>query len=238
MCWNIASTFSFSCLYIITINLYQYYKPRGYEIKIIFCKFFLIMELLQLLQWTFGNVKYNLTEYHTCSFINTIFTYIAFILIWTQPLLFSYIGYKNYQERNFIFTRLNIINIFTAIIAIGGLLYSDLINNQNDYPFGYSNYSNTTCTYIGKNNHLVWNFTGFHIDYQVNHMLYFILCVIVFMFYQKDLLSISFSWCITLIITYFGFQVTLVELPSYWCFISVISIIIFFITSLVDIIYK
>lgn len=105
-----------------------------------------------------------------------------------------------------------------------------MIVTEFKIDYGYklqdANTSYMTCTVLGQNDHLVWLFTGFHVDYQANHLLYFVLCVISFMFYKRDLISIPISWFLTLFITYFVAQVSHAELPAYWCLLSVISTVI------------
>ena len=90
MCWNLPVSLSFSVLYASFIVYYYNKKPNFWKGYIMFCSFYLVMEVFQSLQWMFGDLVH---EYHIygpsiCSTKNKNFTYTAFILIWLQPLLF------------------------------------------------------------------------------------------------------------------------------------------------------
>lgn len=234
MCRNIFETSLFSAIYVISIIAHQYFKKKNYKSYITFSAFFFTMEFFQLCQWLFAGVIHTVIQSATCSTNNKFSTYVAFILIWTQPLLFAFIGYqaeKTNGNDGSIFKRLCVVYFGVALLAIGGLVYSTEFI-KSSFPFGDSNYSNVTCTFIGKNNHLVWNFAGIHVDYQANHLLYAVLCIIAFVFYQSDLLVVPFSWGFTLFAACFIFRVTLSELPAYWCVLSVLSNIFIWIYEL------
>lgn len=86
MCWNIEITFTFALLYATSIAIYYKLKPKNYVSYIIFSSFYLIMELFQMVQWMV--LDFSVSE----SRLNTELTYVAYLLIWLQPVLFSYIG--------------------------------------------------------------------------------------------------------------------------------------------------
>jgi hypothetical protein len=227
MCWNIASTFSFSIIYLTAIYIHYSYKRRNYQIFILFNLFFCIMELFQMCQWLFADVTNTVFEAGACSKINKLFTYFGFILVWLQPLLFSMIPYLAYKKK--VFINLSIINLSVFFLALGGLIYVTEFNKNFGYTLKDATYGSTTCTYIGASHHLAWSFSGFHADYQANHLLYFVLCCIAFSFYKRDLFVILVSWLFSLFLAFFVFSVSLAELPSFWCVLSVLSNIFIFV---------
>ncbi len=75
---------------------------------LMFGMFYFTMEVFQTMQWLYGNV-YTLSDslnqdtdlcqfrnqgIKSCDRVNTYYTVVAHILIWSQPILFSYIGYR------------------------------------------------------------------------------------------------------------------------------------------------
>jgi hypothetical protein len=128
------------------------------------------------------------------------------------------------------FLYLSIINFIIFIYAIIGLVYSNAISSTAE-DYGYSSILNSnvgsqTCTFIGKNHHLHWMFRGFHPDYQLNNLMYVILCIITFVNYDWDIFGIPLSWTLTFFITIVCFKTSLAELPAFWCMMSICSIFI------------
>jgi hypothetical protein len=177
------------------------------------------MELFQMFQWVFGDVNDYVGNSTSCSITNRTFTYIAFILIWFQPILFNIIGYMAYQD--FAFINMGGTGILVFIYGLFSLFYSTEKNVDFGYPADMSSIGRVTCTYIGLHNHLAWMFKGIDFDFQVNYILYSTLCWLAFKFYAKDLWGIPLSWFLTLLTTILTFNVSAFELPSFWCMLSV-----------------
>jgi hypothetical protein len=222
MCWNIEATTSFSLIYLCFIVFYYKMGMKYYKQYILFNCFYLVMEVFQTLQWLFGNVS-NTTE--TCTIINKTFTYIAFILIWAQPLLFSIIGITSDNNNN-IFRKLSLLNILVFLYACAVLYYVTELNVQYGYNFEKSSVSNITCTVVGANHHLAWMFQTGLIDYQANHLLYMVLCFVTFIFYQPSMRGIPLGWIMTLVITLCVFKTESNEIASTWCLFSIFSNIV------------
>lgn len=224
MCWNLSISLSFSVLYFTCILFYYFKKPRYWNIYILFCSFYLIMELFQSSQWLFGDVVTNYEIYgpSNCSLTNKSFTYVAYILIWLQPLLFSIIGYL--QNREKIFKK---IIIFYALIFCYSLV-SIFVRSYytQKYIIENSNFASSTCTEVGPTDHLSWRFSVENIDLALNNMTYLILCIFPFLFYKEELKNIWKGWVATLLLTKIILNPYDTEVPSTWCLISIFGNII------------
>lgn len=231
MCWSIEFTTLFIFIYVISIIILFMTKPKKYVCFILFALFYTVMEIFQLLQWLYGDVLHTVQESTQCSLLNRYFTYFAFVLIWLQPLLFSFIGYIAYRSKEF--KKLSIITSCLFLFVFLTLVYTTEHNINNGYPLVDSNIGNSTCTFVGQNNHLQWMFKGFFIDYQANNLMYFVLCIIAMSFYNWDLFGVTLSWFLTLVITLSFFNVSKSEIPSFWCFLSVFSNVVNLIYALI-----
>ena len=183
------------------------------------------MELLQLLQWIYGDVG-SISTLGTCTDHNRIFTYVSFAYIFVQPLAFSCIGWIHYGSKGTVFPRLT---IFLAVCFVGFVINFIVWNKTStnlhyNYQLVDSTIGNTTCTFVGDNGHLRWMYYGGHPDYHSNNLMYLVLSILVFTFYEKDLFVIPFSWGLTLLITITFFDYSLAEIPSFWCLMSALSI--------------
>ena len=72
-------------------------KPINTRYYILFCMFYGCMEILQGCQWYIGISIMS----EICPPINRLLTYIAYLLIWLQPVMFSYIA-KSVNNSNII----------------------------------------------------------------------------------------------------------------------------------------
>ena len=94
------------------------------------------MEIFQTLQWLYGDVNdYSITGTSYCDIVNTRYTIIAHLLIWLQPILFSYIGYRTNKNNNF-FKYYNYLTIIVLIYSLM-LLYMG-INHEYYYSINDS----------------------------------------------------------------------------------------------------
>lgn len=203
MCYNQSSTACFSILYAISMFIYYKYKFKHYKLLILFNGFFMVMEMYQFIMWTYGDLT---VDHGTCN--NEFLTYGAYILIWLQPLLFSYIGSVAFPM-NITFKELNKIFIIIFIISLITIYYGT---------------EGITCSHIGPNGYLEWSFKSRLRELQPNYLLYFMMCIISFSFYEFSLYNIPISWMISFLVTVSFSTVNIGELPSRWCYLSVISI--------------
>lgn len=225
MCQTSWISACFSVVYLIFIIYYFKKKPFYWKEYIIFSGFYMIMEIFQTLQWSYGDV-YNKSDIYgleSCSPINKNFTYFAYILIWVQPILFSYLGQRTTNgDYNLIFKKLTIINLIVFIWSILTLFLGNF--EKNFYLIEDSIFAFDTCTSIGKSGHLAWQFKPNTIDYQANHLTYLILCFLSFCVYpDNELKIIGFGWFISLIISSFYFTPTEIEKASVWCLSSIFA---------------
>lgn len=217
MCWSILASSVFAFLYLVAIVIFYIEKSKFYKCYVTFSIFYMIMEIFQTLQWFLGDV--SPTEINQCSFTNRFFTYVAYILIWSQPLLYSYIGYLSNQNIS-IFKKLNYLNVLVLFFAVT-LLFQ---NNDNLILVSHdSNLSNVTCTSIGETDHLVWRFKMSNVDMQPNNFTYLILCIFSFLLYERELSYIGYGWTLSFIFTTLALKPTNLEIPSTWCLMSVIA---------------
>lgn len=190
------------------------------------------MELFQTTQWLFGDVsnKYNTTGPDSCSQMNKYFTYVAFVLIWLQPFLFSLIGYIEMNQRN-IFWKFMILNILVFTYSFFNLYYATEINEKVTYAIQDNMIATSTCTDTGPNHHLSWRFKTINVDLQPNNFAYLMLCMTTFLFYSDKLLNIPLGWVTSLLFTKLIFNVSNTEIASSWCLLSVIANLIIFVRS-------
>lgn len=193
-----------------------------------FGMFYFVMEAFQTVQWLFGDVRENtLQGVNQYSIINRHFTIFAHLLIWSQPLLFSYIGYRTAANKKFFFCMIfiNYAVLIISLVNLYGGFYRDDYYQINDSVFGL-----TTCTNVGDTGHLVWKFKPKSIDYFPNYLMYLVLCLLSFFMYDRsETLIIFYGWSTSLIITKLVLQPVLLELASSWCLLSVIANIMIFI---------
>lgn len=228
MCWGSEVSAAFAGLYFIFILFYYYWKPKNYVPYIIFTAFYMIMELFQTFQWIYGDVVNSVTTNNTCSRVNRSYTYVAFALIWLQPLMFSVIGYYAYKTKTFF--RLMILNIKLLIFMFGVTIYIQFFTTTSLGTI-------VTCTFIGVKHHLAWLFNAtFVVDHYVveqgnDYKLYFFMSLVSFINYESDLYAIPLSWLLCLVIT-FIIGTSSYEIASFWCMLSVFSTVIIFLYSL------
>jgi hypothetical protein len=186
------------------------------------------MEVFQTAQWLFGNVyDHSILGINQCDLMNRNFTVIAHILIWLQPILFSYIGYRTSDNKKF-FGYYVLLNFFVFIYSIL-LLYLGFEKNTyysiNDSIFGLS-----TCTNKGVTGHLVWKFKPANIDYFPNYLTYVILCILSFLMYdKKGIRIIGVGWIVSLVLTKIILQPSILEMASSWCLLSIIANVLIFV---------
>lgn len=220
MCWNYQISLFFVVIYICVNSCFWLLKPKFWKEYLIFGTFYLAMELFQTIQWLFGKVYPNvLTGIKNCDKINVGFTVVAYVLIWLQPVLYSYIGYRTVQTNGFIknyFYFTIFLFFYSMAILIAGFYFPHSYSVTNSI-FGLS-----TCTNEGGSGHLVWRFKPSSIDYAPNNLMYLVLCGISFMMYDRiQIKIISYGWMLSLVMTGIILRPHLLELSSSWCLMSI-----------------
>lgn len=222
MCWNLQVSLTFALLYFLTIILYIVKRPKYWRGYSLFSGFYLVMELFQAAQWLYGDVETTYSEYgpKSCSLINKNFTYVAYVLIWLQPFLYSIIGLIELKKK--VFKKLMLFNLIIFLYGIIDLIILRKIYNIK-YMIKDSNFGPDTCTDVGPTHHLTWRFSPSNIDLQLNNLTYLILCGVNFLFYKNELKNIRNGWLFALILTKIILFPTNAEMPSSWCLMSVFA---------------
>jgi len=237
MCWNYEVSLGFSVLYLVINTYYLFRKPPYWREYLMFGMFYFIMEAFQTAQWLYGNVYIPADQTNTlanhgtymCDKTNMQFTVFAHILIWLQPILFSYIGYRTSNEINKRFLKYLLITDFVVF------LYSLLMLYIGFYKYDYysiddSIFGLSTCTNQGRTGHLVWRFKPASIDYFPNYLMYLVMCMLAFFLYDKSQTKIiGYGWLASLVITKLVLRPSLLEIASSWCLLSIIANIMIFV---------
>ncbi|AGF84933.1 hypothetical protein QJ854_gp849 [Moumouvirus goulette] len=225
MCWNYEVSLFFSGLYILTNSYYLFTRPKFWREYLLFGTFYFIMEAFQTMQWLFGNVAdLNSRGVNQCDLINRNYTVFGFILIWLQPLLFSYIGKRtSYSETSKkYFNKLCVINLIVFIYACVQIYLG--FSSKNYYVIENSIFGSSTCTNVGETGHLAWRFKPKSLDAFPNHITYVILCIMSFLMYESnDVRIIGWGWFLSLVVTKFLLYPTMTEIASSWCLLSIIA---------------
>jgi hypothetical protein len=214
MCWDNRVSLLFSAIFLIINLTYVVIKPHYWKEYFLFGTFYFIMEMFQTLQWLYGDVG-------TCTQMNAYFTFMAYLLIWLQPLLFSYIGLRTSRHRRF-FVFMTIVNMCVLTTAVYSMYSARCVEVGYDIP--NSIFSQRTCTTIGKTGHLVWKYKVGTVDYAPNYLLYLLLCILSFLMYDRiGTQVVGIGWFICLIITKLVLSPQLLEMASSWCLMSIIA---------------
>lgn len=220
MCSTPAITLFFVICDIVS-GYYVYIKKTKYRnIFLVFIGFYGIMELLQFIQWIYGDIN-------ICTYRNKFFTkpplglepIIAFILIWLQPLLFSWIGlvstYNSYYKFGFN------LSLLALIFGIFNMQLSYYTNKSIIYE--NTNFGETTCTIIGKYGHLLWKFSVLSLNYHPSYFVYLgIILLCIFKYPNVLKFTIGLGWFYTLLISLYLVNNS-PELPSFWCLLSIFA---------------
>jgi len=231
MCWSYEVSLKFSALFLVMNSYYIWKKPIYWREYLLFGMFYFMMEAFQTLQWLYGQVpKYDLNQSNgifECSTTNTNYTMFAHLLIWSQPLLFSYIGYRtsrNYKSIAKIMCIICGVVLFYSWFMLEAGLFKNNYFLVNDSSFGVS-----TCTNVGRTGHLVWKFKPLNIDYFPNYLTYIILCLISFSLYETPGIQIiAIGWITSMLITLIWMQPSITEMASSWCLLSIVGNLMIF----------
>jgi len=231
MCWGVEVSATFCVIYAAFAVYTYWWKPIQYRAYIMCGTFFFFMELFQLVQWIWGDVVSTVENASGCSHRNKWFTFLGYILVWGQPLLFAscgYVGYKNklFKRITILITIIVVANtLVTVYITLFGISQLGITPQETS---GYKIQPNSitgpvSCTFIGPNHHLAWMWRTVHPDMSGNIQTFLVLNVISFMFYKKDMWGISIGWLGTMLFTAIFFNSSWTEFPAFWCYLSVTS---------------
>lgn len=224
MCWSQTATICFAILDIITLCTILYRRKPLWLVSFSCVGYFTGMEIFQFFQWTFGDVG-------TCSLQNRIFTYIAFVLVFSQMGFFATIGgyaqgWKDWTPEIIIYFSSVIVFTIQLIYHSEGILIPSipLTRNTTEYLTWDRNAGNITCTVQGPYGHMIWYFATelIHPDFRPNFLIYLIPLFVVFLRYRWNLIAIPIAWGLSLIISIIALRGTIAELASFWCMLSVI----------------
>lgn len=221
MCWT-AEVSAFFALIHFTTGLAAYSRHvRHWQVYTFSALVFGFMELLQAVQWGAGVQDFDQRS-STCPIENKILTFCAWLLIWVQPLAFSYAGYHSMQNGKLKFR----FAVWTCLllILIGGFYFSF---QEDGLEIEDTNYGDS-CTYRGPQGHLLWKFNFHDFEVQPTFLVYGVLCLVTIFMYDAGIaktITIS-SFLATYAITWIILGST-PETPSFWCFYSVFSCIPF-----------
>ncbi|XWV25493.1 hypothetical protein QJ856_gp0265 [Tupanvirus deep ocean] len=229
MCWNYEVSLGFSVVFLVINSYYVFAKPRYWKEYLMFGMFYFVMEAYQTLQWLYGNVytESALQGISNCDITNQNFTIFGHVLIWLQPVLFSYIGYRTSTERKFFryYNYVTIVVLLLSLVSISVGFYKNDYYQINNSIFGLS-----TCTNKGATGHLVWRFKPASIEYFPNYLTYVIMCVMSFLMYDRsETRIIGAGWLVSLVITKIVLRPTMLEIASSWCLLSVIANVMIFV---------
>lgn len=150
MCFTQSISLVFSIIgFSSSFYFYKIKKPFSYYIHGVF---YSTMELLQFIQYFYIN-QCNTN-------ININLTYIAYILIWLQPLLFNYYYLLITNKNKIVFIYNIYLSFIIFLLSLDRVFIHFLHPHQNRID---EIASGITCTYSGSK-HLYWNF-----DMKTNH---------------------------------------------------------------------
>jgi len=188
------------------ITIHQVFKSHQQHKRslLIFLSFYLIMELYQAFQWIFLQLP-ELGE--PCNAFNTNVTYIAYLLIWLQPLLFSYLSSRSKHLRPL------------AWLTLVSAVFSIYLASNPNYILPNSNFYHETCTYNG--DHLDWIFAVKTVVMLPNYYAYWSPIALSILYFETELKwTVGIGWLSSLIIALLlngpGAQLT-----SFWCQLSI-----------------
>ena len=230
MCWNAGISFLFGTGHLMTHMIVSKLRPPEHPAFRQFTRFYFTMEAFQALQWTFGDVIPDPTVYgSSCSLINNLFTVVAYVLVWWQPVLFADMGRtcSAIASRDEGSTDLKVWD-YAHKLALATFAYG-LVNVMIgffyacDYSIPRSNYGIDTCTEIGDMGHLGWKFHPYSIAYHPNLYVYLLLVSMsISMFPMAMMLTVGLGWLLTMLVS-----LCMVgngpDLPAFWCLLSVFA---------------
>jgi hypothetical protein len=200
MCWNkevSLNTFLFSSFVFLLIlynNKYTFYKIHEFD-RFWLCIFMIIVISMQLVEYFIWISIDNI-------FYNKLFTFLAMLIIFFQPIT----------------TIMNINNNKTKQILL--ICYLGLM-----IPFGFINYNKNVYSTISSNKHLNWNLINHENNFSKIIQIVWVFFFLFPLFYEGQQFGFLFGLLTLLIISYNYMNDNTIE--SMWCWI-VNSIMIYY----------
>ncbi|CAF1349101.1 unnamed protein product [Adineta steineri] len=174
------------------------------------------MESLQALQWFFG-AETNLKN--SCSNMNTFLTIIIYTHLQLQPLIYASLSTKN--DNRFAWY----MSLCTFVVAMANFIAGFYIKASGLESMSLNeqtNYGLRTCTYEGKDNHLVWKFAIASFQLQPNHFVFMATITITFMLHYDRILqsTICIPFYLTTLISLWSMGGVNAEFSAQWCLIA------------------
>jgi hypothetical protein len=219
MCWSLEVSLAFAGAHLLSAAYVAWHRPPHSRHFLCFILFYFGMETLQALEWLNG-VEPHLNQ--SCSKTNTFLTFIAYLLIWLQPVMFASFATKHDSRFVWYFS------LYTLVVAVGNLILGfcdkavglELMSRNEK-----TNYGEHTCTYRGEYDHLVWKFSVVSFNYQPTHYVYFTIILLTFIIHYDRILqsTIALGWMTTFFVTLWRIGTVNAELTSYWCLLSIFA---------------
>ena len=216
MCWSVPVTLGFLLAHLTAAQLVARLNTRYRSEFLIFIYFYAVMEFLQLSQWIIGSVN-------TCNITNKALTLIAYLLIWLQPIMFSYIGLRQCRERKAYYTYALYLSLLALAVVTVNIFMSYYTNKHVIVLNTPNNFGNETCTYIGKYGHLSWKLPIYTLDIHPSYFVYVAVILLCILKYPVGMqLTMGIGWFATLLVSIY-FVGGSDEIPSFWCLLSVFA---------------
>lgn len=176
----------------------------------------IVFAINRVINYFYGNALQGING---CDITNTYFTIFAHVLIWLQPIMFSYIGYRTSKHKYF-FNWFMLVNTAILIYSLFALYQGYYYHNY--YKIDNSVFGLSTCTNTGPTGHLVWRYKPRSIEYFPNYLMYMIMCFICFIMYDDNRTKIiGIGWFVSLVFTKLILKPDLIEMSSSWCLLSI-----------------
>jgi hypothetical protein len=216
MCWTPTVSFAFGLFHLFVAFLVWRKKNTFYIQFVGFCLFFACMEFLQGFQWIVGTPN-------RCTSTNTFLTVGAYFLVWTQPLLVTWIGWKSFEKDSYLhgyYTCLFRINCILLFFGVWNLMASFFLHEGEHIPD--TNFMYPTCTLKGDYGHLDWKWGIYSVDFQPNWAIYWANILTAFFAYPRHLQqTVACGWILSFLVTIFWVGGS--EVASFWCLLSVFA---------------
>lgn len=226
MCWSVPVTTLFLLGHLAAAQIVHRVPTRYRTVFLWFIYFYAGMELLQLSQWTTGVRAGTGTgtvgsNSDFCTSINKTLTFVAYALIWLQPLLFSVIGLRvvggDYYRYSFY------LSVSACLTAFINTLMSWMGDSHVTVLNTATNFGGQMCTSVGKYGHLLWQFPIYTLDIHPSYFVYVAIILLCIARYPRALqYTMGAGWFVTLLVSMYLVRGS-GEIPSFWCLLSVFA---------------
>ncbi|CAF1535550.1 unnamed protein product [Adineta steineri] len=174
------------------------------------------MEILQASQWAVG-AETNLKN--SCSNMNTFLTVIAYIHVHLQPL--GVVSFSTKNDNRFAWY-MSLCSFIVAMINLIAGFYIKASGLESMSLNEQTNYGLRTCTYEGKDNHLVWKFAIASFQILPNHFVFLtIISLTLILHYDRTLQLIGIiPVLLTSLVSAWAVGGITAEFASFWCLLT------------------